>query len=157
MGSWFAKPDTSNFQKFGEKRRQLEQSYPNGLDYVPKTYEGSITHLEAANITSCKCKSHDRTNHFVCGICTLIVLNPKECHHCNSLFCSDCLDEWTANNDHCPKNCNGTTGLDAVTFKQINRYVQFDLQNIEFKCKFKACGYKGLYEDALNHTICCKF
>ena len=63
----------------------------------------------------------EKANFFACAICTMVVFDPTECKSCNSLFCKECLEPWTANNEHCPKKCKGN---EAVEFGNIHRFAK---------------------------------
>jgi len=41
-----------------------------------------------------------------CEICQGILLNPKQCESCESIFCEKCINNWLSKNNSCPKRCN---------------------------------------------------
>ena len=42
----------------------------------------------------------------ICEICQGILLNPKQCESCESIFCEKCINNWLSKNNSCPKRCN---------------------------------------------------
>ena len=43
---------------------------------------------------------------FDCIICHMVVVNPKECMSCGSMFCALCIDSWQAKKKECPNRCS---------------------------------------------------
>ena len=41
-----------------------------------------------------------------CSICLDILCKPYECEICGSLFCEDCIKDWTSIKQSCPMKCN---------------------------------------------------
>lgn len=82
-----------------------------------------------------------------------MVNQPKECNRCQSLCCSDCLTEWAASSEACPKACQGAS---PVAFKDVHRYVKQDLLSLQFKCEVPECDFTGGYVEALNHRKACE-
>jgi len=102
---------------------EVKAKYPDGLKYKLEPYnplEGDENRLDIAHLVGDK-EAKEKANFFVCAICTMVVADPTECKGCNSLFCTECLAPWTANNEHCPKKCNG---CDPVEFGTIHRFAK---------------------------------
>ena len=176
MGQFCCKEQT-DLSKFVEMRNQLEWRYPNQLDYFPGPYTGRCEKLDPDQIVrcmqyegggpsspdnsprnSCHLKAiHNRLNHFVCSMCTMIVSQPQECQNCNSLFCHDCLGTWREQHSYCPKMCHGDDGVSEVKVGQVNRYVLTDLHDLQFKCRMEQCDYSGSYMNMLEHQNTCKY
>lgn len=60
---------------------------------------------------------------FTCPLCNNVVNSPKECSKCQSLFCSSCLDKWTAKQPNiCPSLCKNPTygNLHRIVNKILN-------------------------------------
>jgi hypothetical protein len=32
--------------------------------------------------------------HFICGICAMVVMQPSECGKCQNCFCKKCMENW---------------------------------------------------------------
>ena len=41
----------------------------------------------------------------ICEICQGILVKPKQCGSCESIFCEKCINNWLLKNDSCPKRC----------------------------------------------------
>ena len=41
-----------------------------------------------------------------CEICQGILLNPKQCESCETIFCEKCINNWISKNNSCPYRCN---------------------------------------------------
>ena len=41
----------------------------------------------------------------ICEICYGILINPKICQSCESVFCEKCINNWKNKNNSCPKRC----------------------------------------------------
>ena len=63
--------------------------------------------------------------HFVCVVCTGVVLDPTECKECQSLYCKGCL---TSEEMQCPKRCGG------AGYSKVNRFIMNTLNKMQFKC-----------------------
>ena len=40
-----------------------------------------------------------------CEICNGIIIKPKQCQSCETIFCEKCINEWKNKNNSCPKRC----------------------------------------------------
>lgn len=67
----------------------------------------------------------DIDTHFVCVVCTGVVIDPTECTKCESLYCKGCL---VALDMACPKRCG------ANEYTKVNRFAMNSLNKTEFKC-----------------------
>ena len=41
----------------------------------------------------------------ICEICQGILVKPKQCGSCESIFCEKCINNWLLKNNSCPKRC----------------------------------------------------
>ena len=41
----------------------------------------------------------------ICEICHSILIKPKQCNTCESLFCERCINKWLLKNNSCPNRC----------------------------------------------------
>ena len=41
-----------------------------------------------------------------CEICNRIVIKPKQCNSCETIYCEKCINEWKNKNNSCPKRCS---------------------------------------------------
>ena len=80
-----------------------------------------------------------------CSICLDVVLKPKICSECEKLYCGECIDEWTAENQACPhcKKC--------FTAGKMSRIVSNILDDAEFRCNIVGCNAVFFYQNALLH------
>lgn len=83
----------------------------------------------------------------------MVVHGPIECKGCNSIFCKECLDPWTAKNEHCPKKCKGS---ERVEFGSMHRFAKTELESMKFKCKSPNCDKVNKYSKALHHITTCE-
>lgn len=69
--------------------------------------------------------------HFLCIICSEVVIDPKQCGGCQKLFCTLCINNWISRSPdkECP-HCRQTPFRD----EDINRFVMETLENIAFNC-----------------------
>ena len=42
-------------------------------------------------------------DHYICGICHMIVKDPSKCADCEDLYCQGCINEWLERSKACPK------------------------------------------------------
>lgn len=91
-------------------------------------------------------------NHYLCKICGLIVIQPKECPRCAVLYCFDCNQgqitknsKWACQN----KQCNTT---EAVI--DIHRTVKEVMEKLIFSCP-KCLGNKRTYNEIIQHIQQC--
>ena len=42
----------------------------------------------------------------ICEICQGILIKPKQCEICESIFCEKCINSWLTKNKSCPKRCD---------------------------------------------------
>lgn len=113
---------------------EQKTSLPTGLTYTPKPYEAPEETLLAIDfellVEEDEAK-REKSQFLICTICMKVVNHPVECSSCDTPFCALCIEPWAAKNDSCPKKCRGN---DAITFKQLNRYVAQELNEMKFKC-----------------------
>lgn len=73
---------------------------------------------------------------FECIICSLIVIEPYECHHCGKLYCKGCIADWGKKNgaQKCPNRCEST--ITPIFSKALQRmYLSLDIKCSNNKCK----------------------
>lgn len=88
----------------------------------------------------------------MCQICTNIVLEPKECGECQSVFCVSCIDGWKYINNSCPKKCKGDN---PAEWRKMHRVMKSDMHALKFKCKNPGCEKVLKYQDAITHINTC--
>ena len=90
---------------------------------------------------------------YICGICKLVVLDPKECSKCNVVYCEECIQKSRHQGvASCPKKCDDHKIVD------LHRFVKNLLLNQVFKCDIENCEDEPLtYLKAIEHIKLCKF
>ena len=79
-----------------ENQKQVAQNF--NKDFIKK--------LKCENIHS---KANIENEFYKCGICKMVVMEPKECDICHTPYCGDCLKNGTQFNlqmEKCAKNCS---------------------------------------------------
>ena len=80
-----------------------------------------------------------------------IVMAPRECTGCRTIFCADCIEGWAKNNTKCPLKC------EKAVYVDMHRILKGQLMKKRFKCPIEGCVYKGEgeegyeYMDAIDH------
>lgn len=97
-------------------------------------------------------KHKEKVQFFQCPICQNVVKDPLECSGCSSLFCKLCIAPWMRENFNCPKKCKGDA---HVKFREINRFVMNELQDLRLKCPHQACAEVNVYTEAIKHLGNC--
>lgn len=116
-----------------------------------------------------------------CSICLDILCKPYECEICGSLFCEDCIKDWTRIKQSCPMKCNefkiskakvNTRKLLNILVLRCINYPDCDYQcnywqmfEHESKCSFQKikcpnhpCDFAGCFNDLKHHLISdCQF
>ena len=138
-----------------ENLADLEPEYEGkltGLAYTPVKFQtGNVkSHLDVDHLVEANERNREKADRFVCQICQYIVVDPKECSSCESVFCSDCIGQCVRN--CCPKKCQGN---DKAKWKQINRHLKNDLNELVFKCQDENCAKELAYRQALDHLNKC--
>ena len=93
-------------------------------------------------------------------ICTKIVLDPKECSKCQTLFCKTCIEKWQKEKRYCPLQCPD------AEYVKIHKFVNNILMELRFNCPMKDCpkfedpasgliGYP--YAKAIEHQKNCEY
>lgn len=108
--------------------------------------------------------------HFVCGICQMVVIDAEECGKCQNVFCSACIKQWQkiSNNykvadppahsvvsDHnernlvvvCPMCKEGYQGA------PLHRYLKNKLNSFLFKCQVCSEPKPMAYEKIIEHQL----
>ncbi|CAD8051834.1 unnamed protein product [Paramecium sonneborni] len=73
--------------------------------------------------------------HLLCGICHLLVCNPKECESCQQLFCLECIQDWMKRKKTCPYRCSEN----EIKLKEPHRYVKNTISHLNIKCSNEDC------------------
>jgi len=86
-------------KKVEEKLDPLDAEYPSGLPYEPKEFKHQAgdyhsTQLSFDQLVYENAKAKDKASFFICPICVNIVVDPRECSGCKSLFCLNCISTW---------------------------------------------------------------
>ena len=142
-------------QPVSQNNEYIDENYQFGLPYEPKPFEmpiGIASHLSISNLVEIDDKIKEKANYFLCSICMEVVVNPKECKQCSTLYCAECIDTWLNSNPTCPKKCPG-----VADFSSLNRYARNDLLDLHFKCPISDCNVVLPYEKALSHLTSCDF
>lgn len=87
-----------------------------------------------------------------CSICFNLVRDPRECIHCDKLFCSNCLSITRKYSNKCP-NCqqNGH-------WKAMNRYLrEITYDHIKIRCCNPDCDVISTVVDIAKHENICPF
>ena len=95
----------------------------------------------------------------ICEICQGILVKPKQCDSCESIFCENCINKWLKKNNSCPKRCP------KFTIKDCPRLMKKLLEKLVIECPIckKEFNYDFLvykhYDECLNGTkfIKCPF
>ena len=102
----------------------LAQLSPRNIASQEKDQDGKI-------ITACGFESQHE--HFKCCICTKIVLDPKECEKCQTLFCKVCIEKWSKEKRYCPLQCPD------AKYVKIHKFVNNILMELRFNCPMENC------------------
>lgn len=97
-----------------------------------------------------------------CPICLNLVLKPKECKSCSTVFCGKCIDEWCKNKSStllirpssaCPMKC--------VKYEEspINKKFQNIINKIKVMCPNTTMGCCEIlsYEETMKHIRTCNY
>jgi hypothetical protein len=116
--------------------------------------------LEEVNIEDCKTidKSYivnrallSTLDDYLCSICSGLVINPKMCSECYTLFCNKCLQSNLKHKDDCP-SCRSQP-FESMNFtKQMKNY----LNDIQLKCPLD-CDEKFKYQKLKSHLSECEY
>jgi len=75
--------------------RKFDLEYPNGLSYIPEPYqdksgaeEHDEHHLDFDQYAETDKDVREKSQHFICLICKMVVSDPVECSNCSTLFCA---------------------------------------------------------------------
>ena len=71
-----------------------------------------------------------------CEICSGILIKPKQCQSCESLFCEKCINEWKNKNNSCPKRCSKFILIDPP------KIVKKLLDKINIQCSYCKSDFK---------------
>jgi len=66
--------------------------------------------------------------HLDCYFCEKIVINPKICKECCTLFCKQCADNFITSTSLCLSNCKNYTIVNPVIF------IKNSIDQIKLKC-----------------------
>ena len=81
-----------------------------------------------------------------CLICKNILINPVMCMNCQNVYCKNCTEKWSKENQKCPNGCDNQNYQKCITKNEI-------LSKLKFKCA--KCGDEILYDDAKKHHDSC--
>jgi len=85
---------------------------------------------------------------YECVICCGVVLDPKECSECQTLYCSAHLGKDTSL--PCPKRCGSSS------YRRPHRLVLLQLSKMKFRCqKYPKCQTISTYEGIEAHLKGC--
>jgi len=87
-----------------------------------------------------------------CPICYEIVKDPYECETCGTLFCEECIIEWSKKKIKCPSGCSN---FKYTKVKKTNKKL---LDIVKLKCQnFPDCKYESSYWNIIEHESKCEF
>ena len=118
-----SKPKPQAATRAQKDREELEKKFPNGLGYQLAPFDSNnshTSHLDLGDLAEGEIDS-EKAQFFVCSICSMIALDPKECSDCNSVYCEACIMPWKERGGCCPKKCQGDK---AVNVSNIHRYAR---------------------------------
>ncbi|CAD8207635.1 unnamed protein product [Paramecium pentaurelia] len=95
---------------------------------------------------------HSINQDLICVICLQLVVNPKECSQCHTLFCSECIQESLIKNKICPKRCK-----EDFKVENINRIVKNLISQIKIKCLNKGCDQQMQIQNLDSHLKQCEY
>jgi hypothetical protein len=87
--------------------------------------------------------------HFICLLCSNIVLDPRECSLCENLFCFLCIKTIGT----CPMGCLNSN------FNKIAKFALKTYNSLSLTCKYSTfgCNFQGILERVLEHEAKCEF
>ena len=89
---------------------------------------------------------------FTCPICLNLLWDSVDCKKCGTLFCKNCINDWTQNyNNSCP-NCRNPSFVSSGSKALKNIFL-----NIYLKCPNKSCEEKIEYSEYITHLNNCKY
>ena len=74
---------------------------------------------------------------FTCGICQLVLFEPRETQCCLQLFCNRCITQWLSANNTCPHD---RRHLSSDQLRNPSRLVLNMLNKMRVKCEFYSNG-----------------
>lgn len=77
-----------------------------------------------------------------CEICTCIVINPRQCDVCETVFCDKCIKAWLKKNNSCPKRCEN------FKIKEASKIIKKLLDKLNVSCFY--CKKQFHYEEYIN-------
>ena len=85
-----------------------------------------------------------------CEICQGILVKPKQCISCESIFCENCINSWLKKNNSCPKRCS------KFEIKDCPRLMKKLLEKLIIQCSF--CKKEFNYDTFVDkhYEGCCK-
>jgi hypothetical protein len=89
--------------------------------------------------------------HFMCCICTELVLDNRECGVCHKLFCFECIHKWfySENKKSCPM-CK-TEPLRLEHDFSHNIFAQMTINSTEITCPQSGCNARISFGDLKDH------
>ena len=79
-----------------------------------------------------------------CEICYGLVIKPKICESCETVFCENCINNWKNKNNSCPKRCS------KFIIKDAPKIMKKLLDKLIIKCSF--CQNEFNYQNYIyNH------
>jgi len=91
-------------------------------------------------------------DHFLCIICSDMVLNPKMCQKCQHIFCSKCIDEWVKSNKFCPFKCSNK---EEMKFIKLPCSVAKMYESLLVTCSKAECQAIIALKDLFHHENSC--
>ena len=84
----------------------------------------------------------------ICEICQGILIKPKQCGMCESIFCEKCINSWLKKNKSCPKRC------EKFVERSCPRLMKNILDKLKIECPL--CKNEFNYESFVykHYDIC---
>jgi hypothetical protein len=128
--------------------------------YVPCNLDETNLQLDVSLVTK---EYMDLAEELKCPICLNLVLKPKECKSCSTVFCGNCIDEWCKKKSNnlfssrsspaCPMKC-------AVYVESpINKRFLNIINKIKVMCPNTTLGCNEIlpYEETMKHVRSCNY
>jgi len=86
---------------------------------------------------------------FDCKICHYVVINPKFCSECLTVYCNDCIENYLKSNDTCPEGCS----KESLTVSSLKKFQINSLDRLILNCNY---GCELPLTEAYSHNNNCK-
>ena len=95
--------------------------------------------------------------HFLCEICTGVVVNPAEHSTCETAFCGACIERWLETKPSCP-HCREDTTSPASGLRPLHRVLRLQLEGLSLRCeRHPDCNAVLSLGSVASHVETCRF